>query len=90
MASDNGHIFTASTDVTIDGNTWKSTSYEIASGSLPTGPQFRRGLYVETLGLQVRVGAAGLIATSPDNLNWTVQTSGTSKNCMISIGMEVS
>ena len=79
MASDNGHIFTSSTDVTIDGNTWKSTSYEIAGGSLPTGPQFRRGLYVETLGLQVRVGAAGLIATSPDNLNWTVQTSGTSQ-----------
>ena len=80
MASDNGHIYTSSTSLTEDGSTWNEVSYTIGTGSLPTGPIFKRGLYIETLGMQVRVGESGLIATSTDNINWDVRTTGTSND----------
>jgi hypothetical protein len=78
-ASDNGYIYTADTDIEIVGSQWLETTYNLTAGSaaLPAGPVFNKGAYASTLKLQIRVGAAGLIATSTDNLNWTVQTSGT-------------
>ncbi len=81
-ASDDGHIYTSDTDIEIVGSQWLETSYNLTSGSqaLPAGPVFNKGLYAESLKLQIRVGAAGLIATSTDNLNWTVQTSGTAND----------
>lgn len=79
-ASDNGHIYTSSTNIAVVGSQWLQTTYNISSGSLPTGPVFRKGLYVPSLGIQIRVGDAGLIATSSDNLNWDVRTSGTAND----------
>ena len=80
-ASDDGHIYTSDTDIEIVGSQWLETSYNLTTGSqaLPTGPVFNKGLYAESLKLQIRV-MAGLIATSTDNLNWTVQTSGTAND----------
>ena len=77
-ASNNGFIYTSSTDIDACGTRWHEVQYEGLTQT--AGEFFRRGLYIETLGLQVRVGEGGVIATSPDNLNWTEQTSGTSNN----------